>query len=72
MSQINIDYMLEQYPDPNAALIWHLNEKRRRLIEAELGDGIATAYGPKERLLTSKVKEPTRSEEMHHDHAGKC
>ena len=30
------------------ALIGRLLEVRRRLIEADLGDGIATAYWPKE------------------------
>jgi len=30
------------------ALIVSLLEVRRHLVEADLGDGIATAYGPKE------------------------
>jgi len=29
-------------------LIAHLLEVRRRLVEADLGEGIATAYWPKE------------------------
>ena len=38
----------EAYARHEPALIAHLLEVRRRLVEADLGDGIATAYWPKE------------------------
>lgn len=38
----------EEYAEHGPALIGRLLEVRRRLIEADLGDGIATAYWPKE------------------------
>ena len=38
----------EKYAGHEPALIGRLLEVRRRLIEADLGDGIATAYWPKE------------------------
>jgi len=38
----------EAYARHEPALIAHLLEVRRRLVEADLGEGIATAYWPKE------------------------
>jgi hypothetical protein len=38
----------EAYARHEPALITHLLEVRRRLVEADLGEGIATAYWTKE------------------------